>query len=463
MIATPSQYAIAQDRIQRFEEALLDLAATGSSWLRDLQARDIRDQIGALESDLARYDDLASGEVDEIVVERLADLPRALVQGRIAAGLSQAELARDTGQSPLRIQQWERDGYSRVPVPVMRAIAMRLPLTLRGWALAEATTSAPRSRALRTLVTRAGLPKEVYDTVIVPSGFEGAVQDEEIDRRLKRLIGLGAAEFAAQGSFAPVPLRFKLPANANQDRTRAYATYVDGLCAIVASTQTTPTVELPQTWRAMRDLLFPDGVIDLKSAVLACWGLGIGVVGLRDKVAFHGTARRVDGRATIVLKPASRHASRWLFDLVHEVFHLVSETGDFTLLESDETSRERRESQEERRANMFAAMVLTDGTLREAFAMVTQRAGGNIARLSGVVPDVARMYRIPVGILANLVAENLTAVSGNNWWGAAENLQPPGEDPWKIVRDVFLEQADLRSLGGTERAILRQISETHDE
>ncbi|MCJ2075985.1 ImmA/IrrE family metallo-endopeptidase [Methylobacterium sp. E-016] len=462
MIATPSQYAIAQDRIRRFDEALSSLGAAGASWLRDLQARDIRHQIDVLENDLARYDDLASGMVDAIVVERLADLPRALVQGRIAAGLSQAELARDAGQSLLRIQQWERDGYSRVPVPVMRAIAARLPLTLRGGALADAT-SAPRSRALRTLVTRAGLPREVYDTVIVPSGFEGAVQDEEIDRRLKCLTGLGAAEFAAQGSFAPVPLRFKLPANANLDRTRAYATYVDGLCAIVASTQTAPAAELPQTWRPMRELLFSDGVIDLKTAVRACWGLGIGVVGLRDKVAFHGTARRVDGRATIVLKPASRHASRWVFDLVHEVFHLVYEEGDFTLLEGDETSRERRQSQDERRANMFAAMVLTNGTLHEAFATVTQRAGGNIARLSSVVPDVARIYRIPVGILANLVAENLTAVSGNNWWGAAENLQPAGEDPWKIVRDVFLEQADLRSLGGTERAILRQISETRDE
>lgn len=220
----------------------------------------------------------------------------------------------------------------------------------------------------------------------------------------------------------------------------------------------------------MRGLLFPDGAVDLETAVRRCWAHGIGVIGLRDKVAFHGAARRVDGRATIVLKPSSRHASRWLFNLIHEIYHLVSEPEDFTLIEGSETSRERREDRNERRADRYAAMILTDGALENAFAKVEQRAGGGLgrregdaARLVAAVRETAAYYRIPVGILANLVADDLRSTGRVNWWGAANNLQPSGDDPWKIVRDVFLEEADFRGLDGTGADLLRQIMETRDE
>ncbi|MDP4006389.1 helix-turn-helix transcriptional regulator [Methylobacterium sp. NEAU K] len=461
MIVTQAQYEIARDRIRRFNEALSDLAAHDPSWLRDLQMRDIRDQIGVLEDDLARYDNLTSGEVEEIVVDRLADLPQALIQGRIVAGLTQAELARETRQSLLKIQQWERDGYSRVPVSVMQRIASVLPVTMRGRARVQ--MDAPLRPPLRTLLTQAGLPREVYDDVILPSRYEGIARDDEIDRRLERLFGHGAAEFVGGRGFAPVPLRFKLPANAEQERTRAYAAYVEGVCTIVAATQPRRTADLPTSWRDMRSLLFPEDAVDLRTAVRQCWSLGIGVIGLRDKVAFHGAARRIDGRATAVLKPSSRHASRWLFNLVHEIFHIVSEPEDFTLIEGNETSRERREALSERRANRYAAMVLTNGSLADAFAMIARRAEGSVARLSAVVRETANIYRIPVGILANLVADDVQATSGINWWGTAENLQPPGDDPWKIVRDVFIEEADFHTLGSTEAAVLRQILETRDE
>jgi transcriptional regulator with XRE-family HTH domain len=465
MIATRVQYETAQDRIRRFGEAVDELAGRAASWLRDLQTRDLQEQINALEGELARYDELVSGAVDEITVDRLADLPRALVQARIVAGLTPAELARASGQSPLKIEQWERDGYSRAPVEVMRRIASALPISLR------AGLATPPTAPLRTILTRAGLPKEVYDDSIVPARYDGPARDDEIDRRLYTLFGSDAAAFAHRGGFEPVPMRFKLPANAAQERTRAYASYVDGLCGIVAAAQPRRTADLPQDWREMRSLLFPDGVVDLKIAVRQCWAKGIGVLGLRDKVAFHGAARRVDGRATVVLKPSSRHASRWIFNLVHEVYHLVSEPDDFTLLESNETSRDRREDQNERRADRYAAMVLTDGSLAEAFAMVERRAGGglgrrsegNAAKLSAAVRETAAYYRIPVGILANLVAEDLRTTGRVNWWGAANNLQPQGDDPWKVVRDVFLEKANLRTLGGTEAALLRQILETRDE
>jgi len=460
MIATANQYVVTQDRIRRFSEALDTSDGAMSSWLRDHHDRQIQEQITALEDELRAYDQLISGEVEEIVVERLADLPRALIQARIVSRLDQRGLARAIGYPVQQIARWEQDAYSRVPLTIMQGIAAFLPLRFGDDAVGRAVLSERRARrALR----EAGLPREIFDRVIVPVGYEGVVRNDEIERRIVSLFGTGAATFAAGKRFDVAPLRFKLPQNAAQDRTRAYAAYVDGLCAIVAETQRRPSMTLPKDWREVRRLLFPTGVVELETAVRQCWSLGIGVLGLKDSIAFHGACRRIDGRATVILKQTSRHTSRALFDLVHEIFHLAAEPGDFGLLEAAETAPERRASQDERRADRFAAMILTNGSLVPALDAVSREARGIVARLSAAVVNAAQAYAIPVGILANLVADNVRANSGSNWWGAAENLQPREDDSWKTIRDVLIQEAGLDRLGPTEHDLLHQVLETSDE
>ena len=461
MIVTEQQYIVTQDRVQRFTLALAKVENDDTLRFRDLQIRSIQDQIEALEDDLDAYDRLVSGDVETIIVERVADLPRALIQARLVAGIEQRGLAQACGLPFEKIRRWESDGYSRASLKSMQRIASVLPLKLAGSAASEAA-SVPRDIVRRSL-RNAGLAREVFDCVIDPHDCEDFARDGEIDRRLKTLFGIGAAAFATGSQFAPFPLRFKLPKNAAQDRTRAYAAYVDGLCSIVATTQDVGLKDLPSSWQEVRRVLFPTGEVELEIAVRRCWAIGIGVLALRDPVAFHGACRRSEGRATIVLKQSSRHHSRWLFDLVHEIFHLIAEPGDFTLLEAAETAPERRSAQIEKRANRFAALVLTGGALASALAEVAKRAAGEIARLPSAVSDVARSHDVPVGILANLVAENVQINSRRNWWGAAENLQPEDDDPWKAVRDIFIEEANFGRLDATQSALLRQALETSDE
>ncbi len=459
MIATMAQYHVTEDRIERFQAALAALRTDGASPLRDFQERAIRERISALKEELDAYDRLSSGKVESIVVERIADLPRALVEARIVAGLDQRGLARASGQSAVNIERWERNGYSKVALDTMKAIARVLPVEL----CEDAVGARPRRALVARSLARAGLPKEVRQRILAVEGVAGYAADEEVDRRLHALFGTGGAGFIAGHVFAEPPLRFRLPANAEQARTRAYANYVEGLSSIVAATQRTPVETLPRSWAAVRATLFPTGEISLEAAVRRCWAVGIGVLPLRDAVAFNGASRRRHGKATVVLKQASRHHSRWLFDLVHEIFHLVAEPADFTLLEAEETAPERRASQLERRADRFAALVLTNGKLAEALAEVGRSAGGQISRLSSAVEATAASLSIPAAILANLVAENVQTNNGRNWWGAANNLQPRQDDAWKVVRDVFLSEADLDSLGGAEAAFVRELMETHDD
>ncbi len=55
------------------------------------------------------------------------------------------------------------------------------------------------------------------------------------------------------------------------------------------------------------------------------------------------------------------------------------------------------------------------------------------------MPSVAAGNGVDVGALANYLAFRLSW-QGENWWGAATNLQPSGNDPWSTARDVFMER-----------------------
>ena len=82
-------------------------------------------------------------------------------------------------------------------------------------------------------------------------------------------------------------------------------------------------------------------------------------------------------------------------------------------------------------------------------------AQGSIERLKSVVPKVAKEAGVETAALANYMAFRLS-LQGENWWGAATNLQPRDETPWSIARDVLLERVDLAQLKGMDRVLFTQ-------
>ena len=54
-------------------------------------------QLAVLESELAEYDSLKAGNCELVEVQSLTELPETLIKARIAAGLSQRELANRLG------------------------------------------------------------------------------------------------------------------------------------------------------------------------------------------------------------------------------------------------------------------------------------------------------------------------------------------------------------------------------
>ena len=198
--------------------------------------------------------------------------------------------------------------------------------------------------------------------------------------------------------------------------------------------------------------------------MLYCWDLGIPVLPLNDPGAFHGACWRVNGRNVIVLKQRTRSLARWLFDLLHELRHAAenSDSPSHTVIEEPEMSDARINSDEEKEASWFAGEVSLGGNAEILAQLCARRAKNNIRRLKAVLPTVANENGVDVAVLANYMAFRLS-LQGENWWGAATNLQPADEAPWAIARDILLQRADISALTGIDRELFMQALRAPEE
>ena len=76
-----------------------------------------------LRRQLHEYEQLRSGEVKIRNLSSLTDLPRALIEARIAGHVTQKELADCLGLAEQQIQRWEANGYSGVNLTRLQEIA----------------------------------------------------------------------------------------------------------------------------------------------------------------------------------------------------------------------------------------------------------------------------------------------------------------------------------------------------
>jgi len=134
VIANDLQYRITRKWVERFEEARAAADARPDLHPRARQAlRDQYDsQIEELRDQLAEYDALRGGQVRELELRSLTELPDALIRARIAAGLSQKELARRLGVKEQQIQRYEATRYAGATLERVQAVADALGVQLHG-------------------------------------------------------------------------------------------------------------------------------------------------------------------------------------------------------------------------------------------------------------------------------------------------------------------------------------------
>lgn len=128
MITNERQYRIAKAQLRRFDEALAAQSASKPApnvhpRIHEALMDATASEIDELRSQLERYDDLRSGRVGHRTLRSLRELPIALIEARIAAGLTQRQLADQLGVAEQQIQRWERNSYAGVGIERLQDVA----------------------------------------------------------------------------------------------------------------------------------------------------------------------------------------------------------------------------------------------------------------------------------------------------------------------------------------------------
>lgn len=464
MITNERQYKITRSEADRFRQAIgemaTDLMPREGVHPRLVQAEReaMESQLADLQAELAEYDRLKSADLSVISIGSFDELADGLIKARIASGLSQKALAERLSLKEQQVQRYEAERYASASYQRLREIAGALGVRIRNDILLPVAPG--NFGGLVSKLRQVGLDRDFLLGRLLPSAdaarASGEVGSEGDDAALtaragavlERVFGWTRANvFGAEAlqapRFAAAEARFKMPAGRSQAASSLYAAYANYLAVIgLKGARSLPKAAVPTDPAVMRRcILERRGTIDLRSTLHVAWDLGVVVLPLRDRGTFHGACWRYEGRNVIILKQTSKHEARWLFDLLHELFHAGQRPGDETLevIESDETSVERRNSDEEVAASQFAGEVVLDGKAETLAQACVRAAKNSVERLRSIVPTVAAQHQVDVGSLANYLAFRLSW-QGVNWWGAAANLQNDEGDPWTIARDVFVDR-----------------------
>jgi len=484
MIKNQRQYRITKAQADRFAQALSRLSAPGQDQqvdplLRQLQQDALQSQLDDLREELAEYDAVRAGQYALPGFALYMELPRLLIQRRIASGMSQKDLADQLGLKEQQVQQYEATDYASASFgrlqEMMRALEVRPAID----SAAVATQA-----SLQTLLDRLkeiGFDRKFATTRLIPrrllaqleavgeAGEESKVlvlraaeaAGRLLDLSAAALFGTGIPKLDSQAALAGV--RFKVAAGGNEEKIYPYTVYAHHLARLVLdATQHLPIRPIPTDWREVRSAILSSyGTITFEHVLRYMWDQGVPVLPLRDAGAFHGACWRVNGRNVIVLKQQTQSPARLAHVALHEFRHAgeAPEASSFAVVEAGLEDHQFQRRDDEQVANTFAGNVLLNGQAEELAHRCASEANGYIPFLKRIVPRVANQEGVPVDSLANYLAYRLT-LEGTNWWGTAATLQESGVDAWELARSVFAERVQVDQLEqGDQMALMQALAE----
>lgn len=132
MIKNERQYRIAKAQAAKFEAALKTFGSrsrkdqTTHPKLVNAQKDAMQSQLDSLNGEMREYEELQTGKIPAPDLDYIAVVPRDLIRARIAAGLTQKDLAKRLGMAEQQIQQYEAKDYESVSLARIAEIARAL-------------------------------------------------------------------------------------------------------------------------------------------------------------------------------------------------------------------------------------------------------------------------------------------------------------------------------------------------
>jgi len=139
MIKNERQYRVTKAQIGRFQTALKALGSSPGKNVHPLLVRAQREALAAqlqdLRAEAGEYESLQTGKKRVLKLDSFDALPRALVQARIARGLTQKALARKLGVKEQQIQRYEASDYATASFERLKQVVRALEVRIKEEAL----------------------------------------------------------------------------------------------------------------------------------------------------------------------------------------------------------------------------------------------------------------------------------------------------------------------------------------
>jgi DNA-binding Xre family transcriptional regulator len=136
VITNEREYRITKAQIARFEESRVGYAERELSPNVDPRMKQVMNdaldsEIQVLREQIDHYEQLRDGQITGREITSLRELPTARIEARIAARLTQRQLAERIGVAEQQIQRWEASDYTGVNLDRLQTIADALGVQIR--------------------------------------------------------------------------------------------------------------------------------------------------------------------------------------------------------------------------------------------------------------------------------------------------------------------------------------------
>jgi transcriptional regulator with XRE-family HTH domain len=379
-------------------------------------------------------------------------------------GMRSGELAERAGVTPQTVSRIEQ-GHTDVGFGTLKKMLAAMGYSLKDLAHQESESELENPvknfSFLLKRFAKIGLDGDLLTNKIIPKRVQMALHDpknnqselllNEAARYVGNIFGWSLDDIWGNSDLLIesqpfISGYFKTPSNANVNQIKAYSHYAYYLSKVLIKTQSKAIgKEYPSDIDEFRaSFLEQYKIANLASLLEYIWDLGICVLPLNDPGLFHGASWNINGRHVIVLKQNTLYHSRWIFDLLHELYHVFAHLDQLntSVIEIEElTPFSNSESVEELEANAFANRFLFGDRAEELAEKCVETAQYKLENLKKAVATVAHKEKIGEDILSNYLAFRLSH-QGENWWSTASTFQITAPPPFDIAVDIL--KANIR-------------------
>ncbi|MYL65986.1 hypothetical protein GLW07_21850 [Bacillus hwajinpoensis] len=470
MIKNQIQYDLTKSQLHKFEHALTSLRDSERDntihellWKAQIDA--LESQVEELTNQIKEYESYINQEVDPGNFS-LDDLPTLIIAKRLMLGLTEEMLADKLDIPEAEIIKYEEEDYSTVSYGMLVNLIKILEIDQDNKDF-EVLIHLNPDEIFRKL-HRVGFTKQfiLQKLISFKNKSSSSLSIINLLSSIKKIFNIAPKDIEMgsqlQLNFVDYSPLYKLPENASEDKVKMYTTYALYIAKIISKSIVEINMNtLPDYPELMSTEIKNEyGEVNFENTLYYAWSKGVAVVPLNDPGGFHGAFWRIQNRNIIFLKQKSQYESRWLFDLLHELWHAAQEQEKEERFKIDVESMIDGDSQvnydkEEKVANIFAWEVIFEGKAEELAKKCAEKADNFGPKLKSTLIEVATENGVKVDYLANYLAYRADV----NLWGVAANLQSKDIDPYEVAKDILFEKLDYSKLEIEEIELLDNLFE----